>query len=117
MAAAALMNSARFLRVDAWCKKHVALIQIAMGLATMGLATFIAIVAISVHSQRSAEAKTVRVACERSKAFGPPLILFLERAENRLRTGALVQMVKIDGKFVPVLTFYRSTIPPSCPAH
>lgn len=119
---ATMLGSKRYSAFDAWCKKHVALIQVFMGAVVLALATFVAVIAILVfaqqhreHEQHHKEAVTVRIACERSQHFGPALVDFLVGAEAKLQVGALLRPINIDGHDESVIEFYRSTIPTKCP--
>jgi hypothetical protein len=101
------------------------LIQILLGAFWTTASVVVLILAIIVFAQhgreatqRRHEAATVKLACQRSKAFGPPLILHIERVEGRLHTGALeagVEWPPNSGRKVGVLAFYRQTIPKHCP--
>lgn len=99
-----------------------ALVQIALGLLWTATSVFLAVVATIVFTQQAnehhaheREARTVRVACERSRVFGPPFLEFLTLTESRLEIHPLDQPLKADGKQISVLDFYRSTIPRGCP--
>lgn len=110
-------------RAEAFYARNRLVFQVAWGAfvtAAAGLTVFLALAVAAQqsreHSRHHEEAVTVRVACERSHTFGPPLIAFLQGAEDRLHIGALEQKVTINGKKESVIAFYLSTIPASCPS-
>ncbi len=68
------------------------------------------------HQKTLTELRVVKETCERSRTFGPPLVAFLVDVEGKLHTGDLERLVPLDGKKRPVITYYKATIPSSCPS-
>lgn len=94
-----------------------------IGLLIVSLLFSAASLKVAVHvshrltDEQRATAKTAHTACIRSRIFGPPLIDHLEAVEARLHTGALETPVEYplgSKDLVPILVFYRSTIPKTC---
>lgn len=105
-----------------WGESHRDTMRILLGAFWTATSLFLIVIAIIVFEQQSSESQrkrteshTVKVACERSRTFGPPFIDFLREAEHHLGIDPLERELKVGGKRVTVLGFYSSTIPQRCP--
>lgn len=89
------------------------LIALVQGTIVVAISIILLVIGLSVASQANAEHVrrlrehvTVREACVRAQRFGPPFIAFIDGTQRRLGFTA------VSGQ---ELSFYRSTIPASCP--
>lgn len=67
------MSAQRAARLRVWYRKWQDVIQVAYGVALMGLATGLGALALHVGSQSSHTAKVARASCMRSIKYGPYL--------------------------------------------